>query len=167
MADLPDEDSILDLWPTKFMRRKLEDFEARNKELAKLIRDLERENKKLTTDYLTMRAFLYWPWLIVEIIKANIDVARVILRRKMPINPSLIEVKSTQETELGQVVYANSITLTPGTVTVAIDKDIMTVHALTGGAAEGLQRGEMDRRVTALEAHRAADERPLMMEESD
>ena len=117
--------------------------------------------------HLTMRAFLYWPWLIVEIIKANIDVARVILRRKMPINPSLIEVKSTQETELGQVVYANSITLTPGTVTVAIDKDIMTVHALTGGAAEDLQSGEMDRRVTALEAHRAADERPLMMEEPD
>ncbi len=117
--------------------------------------------------HLTMRAFLYWPWLIVEIIKANIDVARVILRRKMPINPSLIEVKSTQETELGQVVYANSITLTPGTVTVAIDKDIMTVHALTGGAAEDLQSGEMDRRVTTLEAHPVADERPLMKEEPD
>ena len=117
--------------------------------------------------HLTMRAFLYWPWLIVEIIKANIDVARVILRRKMPINPSLVEVKSTQETELGQVVYANSITLTPGTVTIAIDKDIMTVHALTGGAAEDLESGKMDRRVTALEAHPVAEERPLMMDEPD
>ncbi len=57
MADLPDEDSIIDLWPTKFMRRKLEDFEARNKELVKLIRDLERENKNLTTDYLTPDLF--------------------------------------------------------------------------------------------------------------
>ena len=117
--------------------------------------------------HLTMRAFLYWPWLIVEIIKANINVARVILRRKMPINPSLVEVKATQETELGQVVYANSITLTPGTVTVAIDKDIMTVHALTAGAAEDLESGKMDRRVTSMEAHPAADERPLLMEEPD
>ncbi|MCH7832977.1 MAG: Na+/H+ antiporter subunit E, partial [Proteobacteria bacterium] len=70
--------------------------------------------------HLTIRALFYWPWLIVEIIKANIDVARAIVRRRMPINPSVIEVKATQETELGQVIYANSITLTPGTVTIDI-----------------------------------------------
>ena len=103
--------------------------------------------------HLTVRALLYWPWLTVEIIKANIDVAAVIVRRKMSINPSLIEVKATQKTELGQVIYANSITLTPGTVTIAVDKDIMTVHALTRNAAEGLESGEMDRRVTDMEAH--------------
>ena len=60
---------------------------------------------------------------------------------------------TSQETELGQVIYANSITLTPGTVTIAIDKDIMVIHALTVGSATGLQTGEMDRRVTAMEAH--------------
>jgi len=103
--------------------------------------------------HLTGRAFLYWPWLIVEIIKSNIDVAKVILSRKMPIHPSVIEIKATQETELGQVILANSITLTPGTVTIAIDRDIMSVHALTREAAEGLQTGDMDRRVTAMEAH--------------
>jgi multicomponent Na+:H+ antiporter subunit E len=103
--------------------------------------------------HLTGRAFLYWPWLIVEIVKSNIDVAKVILSAKMPINPTVIEVKATQETELGQVIYANSITLTPGTVTIAIDRDIMSVHALTRDAAQGLQTGDMDRRVTAMEAH--------------
>ena len=103
--------------------------------------------------HLTGRAFLYWPWLIVEIVKSNIDVAKVILSRKMPIHPSVIEIKATQETELGQVILANSITLTPGTVTIAIDRDIMSVHALTREAAEGLQTGDMDRRVTAMEAH--------------
>ena len=65
----------------------------------------------------------------------------------------MIEVKATQGTELGQVIFANSITLTPGTVTIAIDRDIMSVHALTREAAEGLQTGDMDRRVTAMEAH--------------
>ncbi len=110
--------------------------------------------------HLTRRALFYWPWLIVEIIKANIDVAGAIVRRRMPINPSVIEVKATQETELGQVIYANSITLTPGTVTIDIDKDIMIVHALTRSAAEDLESGHMDRRVTALEAHSSAEESP-------
>ncbi len=110
--------------------------------------------------HLTARAFLYWPWLIGEIVKSNIDVAKVIMRRKMPISPSVIELKSSQETELGQVIYANSITLTPGTVTVAIDRDILAVHALTREAAEGLQTGDMDRRVTAMEAHKDAHGRP-------
>ncbi|NQU59667.1 MAG: Na+/H+ antiporter subunit E [Rhodospirillales bacterium] len=103
--------------------------------------------------HLTIRAIFYWPWLILEIIKANIHVAGVILRRKMPISPSFVEVKATQETELGQVIYANSITLTPGTVTIAIEKDIFSVHTLTRTATEHLQTGDMDRRVTAMEAH--------------
>ena len=110
--------------------------------------------------HLTMRAFLYWPWLLMEIIKANFDIARVIVSRKMPINPTVIKVKATQETELGQVVYANSITLTPGTVTIDIDRDIMIVHALTRDAAEGLKSGEMDRRVTNMEDHPARLDRP-------
>jgi multicomponent Na+:H+ antiporter subunit E len=108
--------------------------------------------------HLTLRALLFWPWLVKEIVKANIDVARAIVSRRMPIKPSVIEVKATQETELGQVIYANSITLTPGTVTIDIDKDIMIVHALTRNAAEGLESGYMDRRVTAMEAHPSAED---------
>ena len=110
--------------------------------------------------HLTVRAVFFWPWLLKEIIKANFNIARVIVSRKMPINPTVIQVKATQETELGQVVYANSITLTPGTVTIDIDKDIMSVHALTLGAAEGLKSGEMDRRVTNMEDHPARHHRP-------
>lgn len=103
--------------------------------------------------HLTLRALWFWPWLLVEIIKSNFHIAAAIVARKMPVTPSLIEVKATQETELGQVIYANSITLTPGTVTIAIDKDIMVIHALTRDSASGLETGEMDRRVTAMEAH--------------
>ncbi len=108
--------------------------------------------------HLTARAFLYWPWLLKEIIFANIAVARVIVARKMPIQPAVIEVTATQKTELGHVIYANSITLTPGTVTIDIDNDNLTVHALTRVAANDLNSGEMDRRVTNMEAHPDAEE---------
>jgi len=101
--------------------------------------------------HLSWRALLYWPWLLWEIVKANIDVARVLIERRMPTDISVINVKATQKSELGRVIYANSITLTPGTVTIALDDDILIVHALTTGAAEGLNTGEMDRRVTAVE----------------
>jgi len=103
--------------------------------------------------HLTKRAFLYWPWLIGKIVKSNFQVARAIVTRDMPIKPSILKVRSTQKTELGQVVYANSITLTPGTVTIEVSKDIVTVHALTQDSAADLNTGEMDRRVTNMEAH--------------
>jgi multicomponent Na+:H+ antiporter subunit E len=101
--------------------------------------------------HLSWRALFYWPWLLWEIVKANIDVARVLIDRRMPTDIAVINVKATQKSELGRVIYANSITLTPGTVTIALDDDILTVHALTTDAAEGLNTGEMDRRVTAVE----------------
>jgi multicomponent Na+:H+ antiporter subunit E len=103
--------------------------------------------------HLTQRVLLYWPWLIKEIVMANLHVARAIVSRDMPVRLSVLKVRSTQKTELGQVVYANSITLTPGTVTIKVDKDILSIHALTRGTADDLKSGEMDRRVTQLEAH--------------
>ena len=108
--------------------------------------------------HLTWRAILYWPWLLWEIVKANMDVAKAILAKKMPIDPVIMNVKCTQKTELGQVVYANSITLTPGTVTIAVIGDSFHVHALTPGAREGLETGEMDMRVTAVEGHAESGE---------
>lgn len=98
-----------------------------------------------------LRGLLYWPWLLKEIAKSTIDVSRVILRRRMPIHPSVITVRGSQHSELGLVIYANSITLTPGTVSIAIDGNQLTVHALTAAAATGWEENEMDRRVTALE----------------
>ena len=93
----------------------------------------------------------YWLWLFKEIVLANIDVTKRILAPGMPINPQLFRVRATQGDELGKVIYANSITLTPGTVTVDIDGDEFVVHALSDAAKGDLESGEMDRRVTALE----------------
>tara|TARA_Y100001970_G_C14060060_1_gene763696 strand:+ start:442 stop:948 length:507 start_codon:yes stop_codon:yes gene_type:complete len=105
--------------------------------------------------HISWRALLYWPWLAREIVNANIDVAKVILSPDLPINPKVIRVNATQVTELGHVFYANSITLTPGTVTLSLENGAMGVHSLTKSAEEGLLSGEMDRRVHAVEG--AAD----------
>lgn len=94
----------------------------------------------------------YWAWLLVEIIKANIDVAKLILAPKLAVSPRMIRVKATQPTDMGVVIYANSITLTPGTVTVDIDGDELVVHAITQEMADGLTGGDMGDRVTALGA---------------
>jgi multicomponent Na+:H+ antiporter subunit E len=93
----------------------------------------------------------YWIWLTWEIVKANIDVARRVLDPRLPMSPNLLRVKATQKTDLGRVSYANSITLTPGTVSVRVEGDSILVHALTREAAEVLAKGEMDRRVTKIE----------------
>ena len=100
--------------------------------------------------HLTWRALPYWGWLGWEIAKTNVDVARIILNPKMPISPRMVRVKASQKSELGHVVYANSITLTPGTVTVDLVDGGLEVHALTKAAADDLASGEMDRRVTAM-----------------
>ena len=100
--------------------------------------------------HLTWRALTYWPWLIVEIVKANIDVAKLILSPTLRITPTLIRVKASQTSDLGQVIYANSITLTPGTISVDVANNEILVHALSRDGAEALLEGEMDRRVTRM-----------------
>ncbi|HJP32479.1 MAG TPA: Na+/H+ antiporter subunit E [Candidatus Latescibacteria bacterium] len=93
----------------------------------------------------------YIPWLTLAIVKSNIDVALRILNPRLPISPRLIRARAGQQSELGRVVYANSITLTPGTVTCQVDGDEFVVHALTREAADEVTEGAMDRRVSDLE----------------
>ena len=94
---------------------------------------------------------LYWLWLAREIIKSNLDVARRILTPGLPISPNVFTVRATQQSDLGRVTYANSITLVPGTVAMDVDEDVITVHALTQEAAADLKCGEMNRRVCHVE----------------
>ncbi|UCE62701.1 MAG: Na+/H+ antiporter subunit E, partial [Nitrospirota bacterium] len=69
----------------------------------------------------------------------------------MPINPTVVRVKASQASDLGKIVFANSITLTPGTVSMSVKNDEIEVHAITQEIAEDLQSGVMDRRVAELE----------------
>ncbi|MEE9272426.1 MAG: Na+/H+ antiporter subunit E [Robiginitomaculum sp.] len=83
-----------------------------------------------TVPYVHGKAFGYFFWLFNEIAKANMVVVKAVLSPDMKISPSLIEVDMKQETDLGRSVFANSITLTPGTVSVQLEEGKILVHAL-------------------------------------
>ncbi len=119
-----------------------------------LIRKLDALDDESVPAGLWLPTMLYLPWLVWEIWKANVDVARIILSPSMPISPRLFTVEASGTDEITQVIYANSITLTPGTVSVRTHGNEITVHALTAAAAEGVMSGEMDRRVARLEGKR-------------
>jgi multicomponent Na+:H+ antiporter subunit E len=99
----------------------------------------------------TPRLLRYWAWLVVEIVRANIDVARRVVTPGLPIDPVVIRVPASQRGRVGRVTYANSITLTPGTVSLEVDDSSIEVHALTSRAADSLAAGAMDRHVAEAE----------------
>lgn len=97
----------------------------------------------------TLRAVAYVPWLLWEVVKANIDVARRVYT--MDIAPEMITYEAVQQTAVGRVLFANSITLTPGTVSVRMYDTEVMVHALHHEAATEVESGTMNRKVAALE----------------
>ncbi|HMB75838.1 MAG TPA: Na+/H+ antiporter subunit E [Kiloniellaceae bacterium] len=101
--------------------------------------------------HLNLKILGYWGWLAKEITKANIDVAKLILSPELPISPLVIRVKATQRSDMGRVIHANSITLTPGTVAMDFDGEDIIVHAISREAAAGTLEGSIDRNVTAVE----------------
>ena len=109
----------------------------------------------LRRDYLRLRVSARSPgyivWLAWEIVKSNLHVARVVLSPRMPLQRQVVRLNPTQRSGMGIAIYANSITLTPGTLTMDADDGVLEVHALTTAVADDLRSGEMDRRVTRLE----------------
>lgn len=95
----------------------------------------------------------YWLWLSLQVLKSNIDVCKRILNPRLPINPQLIIVKASQASNLAKVIYANSITLTPGTISIDLDGSNIGVHSLSNMGANGLKAGDMDRKITSAEAN--------------
>ncbi|MFW2374076.1 MAG: Na+/H+ antiporter subunit E [Gammaproteobacteria bacterium] len=102
--------------------------------------------------HITLKLPGYYAWLTKEIILANLLVVKHIWLGNKTISPTLKTIKASQKTDIGKVIYANSITLTPGTVTVNLEGDQFMVHALVRESIEELEAGEMDRRVTRLES---------------
>jgi len=90
--------------------------------------------------------------IVFEILKSNWDVTKLILMPSLPIKPLLKAIPATQKTEIGRVIYANSITLTPGTVAINIAKngDVL-VHALHADSITDLEKGYMGSLVSRLE----------------
>ena len=103
----------------------------------------------------TIRLSLEYPrfgfWLIKEIVVANLTVVKHIWLGNKTITPTVKVIKASQTTDVGKVIYANSITLTPGTVTLGLVNDEIMVHALIQENIVALESGDMDSRVSRLE----------------
>lgn len=106
-------------------------------DIGKMLRDL-------------LRFTQYLPWLLWQILLANVDLVYRTLHPRMPIDPGIITFKNECRTELGMVTLANSITLTPGTVTIDVTDNEFIVHAIARGPAEELMAGEMLARVKRI-----------------
>jgi len=102
--------------------------------------------------YLSKKILGYYLWLAKEIVLSNISVVKKIWLGSDALSPTLTTIRAHQKTDMGKVIYANSITLTPGTVTVYLDGDQILVHALLKENIEALEAGEMDRRICQLES---------------
>lgn len=100
---------------------------------------------------LGFRPVVFAAWLIKEIVKSNIEVARIIIARDMPIHPRVVRIHALPKTPLGRVILANSITLTPGTVSIEMQGAQIWVHALSYEGAEEDLSGDMNRRINELE----------------
>ncbi|WP_148285874.1 Na+/H+ antiporter subunit E [Paraglaciecola psychrophila] len=93
----------------------------------------------------------YWMWLLREIIISSLEVAKLILKPSLPISPTVVVLEAQTKTDVGQVILGNSITLSPGTVTLDLYEGKLLIHCLTSKSALELQKGEANRRAAALE----------------
>lgn len=102
--------------------------------------------------HLRARLVGYWVWLGWEILKSSWSISRLILSRRPALAQQFVFVPTSQKTEIGRAIFANSITLTPGTVTAVTRQNGFIVHALTEATADAGAFADMDRRVAAVEA---------------
>lgn len=116
--------------------------------LAMRMEIADREGHPL---HFSMAVLTYWPWLAKEIALSAWTVTKIILHPRLPISPTLARIRPSQSSVVGLVTHANSITLTPGTITIDAERGEFLVHALTREGADSLAGSEMDRRVAALE----------------
>ncbi|MFK8078883.1 MAG: Na+/H+ antiporter subunit E [Granulosicoccus sp.] len=120
--------------------------------LAYRMRVLEHRGQPIYFRFLNILG--YWAWLLWQIVLSNIDVTKRVWSADLNIKPTLRRVSATPNTEMGRVVYANSITLTPGTTTINFtpEGDIL-VHALHEDSLQELEDGEMAERIRDVEPH--------------
>ena len=98
----------------------------------------------------TTRLVRFWVWLGREIVRSSLEVTRAVLSPRLNISPTVAEFDTRCGHPVDRAILGNSITLTPGTLTVSIDGERFTVHALTEGGARDILTGEMDRKVNRL-----------------
>ena len=114
--------------------------------------DLYIKSNKLSPKIIkeAFRFIKYVPWLLYQIILSNIHVASLVLSPNMPIDPTIIRYKTRLKTDNALVTFANSITLTPGTITADISEGEFIVHALSKKVADDLMSGEMEDKIAYI-----------------
>lgn len=99
-----------------------------------------------------MRQHAFWPWLFSEIVKSNISVLKCIwMPKSYPISPLIRQLKMKPQSRIARTYYANSITLTPGTVAIEVQDEDVLVYSLLESAMQDLEDGEMGNRIHKLE----------------
>ena len=119
--------------------------------VALVARRMELADREGHPIHLGLAALAYWPWLLKEIFKSGWQVTRIILDPRLPISPTFVRFRPSQKSTVALATHANSITLTPGTITLEAQPDEFLVHALTREGAAGVVASEMDRRVSRMD----------------
>lgn len=115
-----------------------------------LVRRMQFFDDEVYSFHLSWRLIRYWGWLVTEIWRSSIEVTKIVLHPKCPVSPHTVEVKTDASDNFTQVLLGNSITLTPGTLTIDVYEGVLTVHTLTDAGAKALLSGEMAAKVNAV-----------------
>lgn len=92
----------------------------------------------------------FWGWLFLEIVRSSLQVARVVLRPRLVVDPKIVTLEAGDLELVDQALLGNSITLAPGTLTIDAHDGRLLVHALTADGARAIEGGEMKRRISTL-----------------
>jgi multicomponent Na+:H+ antiporter subunit E len=111
----------------------------------------EREKTELRLTFVRVgRFFTYLLWLFYQIVLANVQIAYIILNPRMPIAPAFLQFHTRLQRTFAQVIVANSITLTPGTITISLKDGRYVVHTLVPSSAEKILKADMQNKVGAI-----------------
>ena len=109
-----------------------------------ITRRMDRIDREKYPTHMTILLWRFWLFMAREIIISNIDVIKRILKPGRNISPQFFDIKLKHKADLSHVIYANSITLTPGTVSVDMDDKTITVHSISLEGANDLRSGRME-----------------------
>ncbi|MCJ7691652.1 MAG: Na+/H+ antiporter subunit E [Clostridiaceae bacterium] len=119
--------------------------------VATLNKDLMHINRKLI---FRKNSMLWIPYIILmlkEILVSNINVAKIVLSPKMIISPQMVTIRTKIKSDFNKTIFANTITLTPGTLTISLDRDIIAVHCLKGEYARDLTNSAFEKIILKVE----------------
>ncbi len=116
-----------------------------------IVHRMQALDHESTPAHLVLRLPRYLGWLALQVLASNLDIVRRVWRRETDIDPVVARLPLPQSSDLGRVIYANSINLTPGTLTIDMGEDYLLVHALSGDLCDALATDEMSARVSELE----------------